>query len=817
MFIEDEELRILYRDASRDHLDKLEAGVLHLEKHPDDAEQLKELLREAHSFKGDSRMLGVQDAETLMHQVEDLLIAIEKGECAVTAELCDLIYQGLDALKKIVHEAVTGEPSRVNLFQIMTQLMGDDDGPKSLPEASTIFEQVSQSSVDFDEAEDLSLSDHEVLASDQPYVPAGLDLSMLDPELAAELSGKAAPVANGQSFATINGHVDAHDHASVVTNGHTPFGESTKPETQTNSVQQDDTYQIDTVRVAAPQLDQLMIQASELAVTKLRMARRIDDITQILNLWEVWSRTQAEQRTALEKLGQQVSPTLLEPLQKSQQQHESHLDQIGELIRQLRGTAAADTARLETVSNELESDILKLRMLPLSSLFGLFPRLVRDLGKDQGKEIDFVIEGGDTLADKRILEEMKAPLTHLIRNAIDHGIESLGDRLAADKPSQATVKLRGYQLGSSICIELVDDGCGLDLGKIKRTAVRRGLFSEAELERMSKEQIQSLIFEPGFSTRTTVTELSGRGVGLDVVRSNVERLKGSIQVTSTLGQGCVFRFTLGTNLNTTFSLIVKVAQTPYAIPVESVDTLIRIQRQDICTLDGNPIITFQGQPLSLAWLSELLELPLPEDRTAATLPCVVLRVGTERLGLLVDDLLEQQDIVLKPQSKLLKRIRNITGTTILSNGEICMVLNPHDLVHSVRGDRTLPTDLMEITQPKVLLVEDSIPIRTQVTRILKGAGYEVTTAVDGLDGFDKLSLDTFDAVVSDIEMPNLTGLELTSRIREQDQYEELPIVLVSTLAKDEDRQRGADAGASAYISKGDFDQTLLIDTLRRLI
>lgn len=819
MFIEDEELRILYRDASRDHLDKLEAGVLHLEKHPDDAEQLKELLREAHSFKGDSRMLGVQDAETLMHQVEDLLIAIEKGECAVTAELCDLIYQGLDALKKIAHEAVTGEPSGVNLFQVMTQLMGVDDDPKSLPEASAIFEQVSQSSIGFDEAEDLSLSDREALASDQPYVPAGLDLSMLDPELAAELSGIASPVANGQSFATINGHMDAydHDHASVVANGHTPAGELSKPETQTNSVQQDDTYQIDTVRVAAPQLDQLMIQASELAVTKLRMARRIDDITQILNLWEVWSRTQAEQRTALEQLGKQVSPTLLEPLQESQQKHESHLDQIGELIRQLRGTAAADTARLETVSNELESDILKLRMLPLSSLFGLFPRLVRDLAKDQGKEIDFVIEGGDTLADKRILEEMKAPLTHLIRNAIDHGIESLGDRLAADKPPQATVKLRGYQLGSSICIELVDDGCGLDLDKIKRTAVRRGLCGEAEIERMSKEQIQSLIFEPGFSTRTTVTELSGRGVGLDVVRSNVERLKGSIQVTSTPGQGCIFRFTLGTNLNTTFSLIVKVAQTPYAIPVESVDTLIRIQRQDICTLDGNPIITFQGQPLSLAWLSELLELPLPEDRTAATLPCVVLRVGTERLGLLVDDLLEQQDIVLKPQSKLLKRIRNITGTTILSNGEICMVLNPQDLVHSVRGDRTLPTDLVEITQPKVLLVEDSIPIRTQVTRILKGAGYEVTTAVDGLDGFEKLSLDTFDAVVSDIEMPNLTGLELTSRIREQNQYEELPIVLVSTLAKDEDRQRGADAGASAYISKGDFDQSLLIDTLRRLI
>ncbi|PZD70534.1 Chemotaxis protein CheA [Acaryochloris thomasi RCC1774] len=802
MFIEDEELRALYRDASREHLDKLENGVLHLEKHPDDASQLQELLREAHSLKGDSRMLGVQDAETLMHQIEELLIAVEKGEQTVSAEFFDRIYKGLDALKKVAHEAVTNEPSGVNTLHVLAQLMGVDDVPESFVDEPAISENTGADIFDFDEEQDLILSEPDESASEQPFVAAGLDLSMLDPELAAELSGIAPKNSNS--------------HTQPVSKAESPE----PPSLPTEPEKPEESYQIDTVRVAAPKLDQLMTQASELAVTKLRIARRMDDMTEILNLWEVWSRGNTEQRTALDTLAQQVDPDLLAPLQKSHQQHEHHLDLLGDLLQQLRSTASADTARLETVSNELESGILKLRMLPLSSVFNLFPRLVRDLSKEQGKEIDFVIEGGDTLADKRILEEMKAPLTHLIRNAIDHGIESLGDRLAADKPSQATLRLRGYQMGSSICIELVDDGRGLDLGKIKRTAIRRGLHSEAELERMSMEQIQSLIFEPGFSTRTTVTELSGRGVGLDVVRANVERLKGSIQVTSTPEQGCTFRFILGTNLNTTYALIVTVAQTSYAIPVESVNTMIRIQRQDIFTIDGSPTITFQDSPLSLAWLSDLLELPTASagsSSSATHLPCVVLKVGSEQLGLLVDDLLEQQDIVLKPQSKLLKRIRNITGATILGNGEICMVLNPQDLIRSVGGNAILPAARMEITKPKVLLVEDSIPIRTQVSRILKGAGYDVTAAVDGLDGFEKLSLDTFDAVVSDIEMPNLTGLELTSRIRQQDEYEELPIVLVSTLAKDEDRRRGADAGASAYISKGDFDQTLLLDTLRRLI
>lgn len=796
MFIEDEELRQLYRDASREHLDKLDNGVLHLEKHPEDTNQLQELLREAHSLKGDSRMLGVVDAETLTHQVEELLIGVEKGTYEMTAALCDRIYLGLDAVRKVTHEAITGEPAELQLNQILAQIMAVDD----LPEAPKIpaSDNVNLEDPDPNEDPDPEPSDLDLIAAGQPFIPAGLDLSRLDPEIAAALRGTPEPAAP-------TNNIQPPPAAKV------PAAQSSAPA---------ETYQIDTVRVAASTLDLLITHASELAVTKLRIARQLDDIAQIQNIWQVWSQENLAQRPMLEQLEQHVDPDYIAPLQATQQLHENYLEQLGSQIRQLRSATAADTTRLEAISNELESGIVNLRMLPLSNLFSLFPRLVRDLAKEQRKEIDFVTEGGDTLADKRILEEMKDPLTHLIRNAIDHGIEPPADRLAVAKTAKAHLCLRGYAAGNNICIELVDDGRGLDLGKIKRTAIRRGLYHEAELEQMSPEQIQALIFEPGFSTRTTTTELSGRGVGLDVVRTHTERLKGSIQVTSTPTQGCTFCFTLGTNLNTTYALIATVDQAPYAIPVESVEILIRVQYHDIFTLDGNPMITFQEQPLALAWLSELLELPttprLVGNMGSEYLNCVVLKVGSERLGLLVDNVLEQQDIVLKPQSKLLKRIRNITGATILSNGEVCMVLNPQDLVRSIRKNRS-QSGQVEVARFKVLLVENSIPIRTQMSRILQGAGYEVAEAVDGLDGFEKLGLDTFDAVVSDIEMPNLNGLELTRRIRQQNEYQELPIILLSTLAKNEDRRLGTEAGASAYLSKGDFDQTLLLDTLRRLI
>jgi len=764
--IQDEELRTLYKEASADHIQKIEAGLLDLEKNPLDQAKLEQLLREMHSLKGDSRMLGVKDVETLTHQMEDILGAVNRGERVLSPVMFDCLYQGLDAIGKIATEAVTGQSAGISVFHVLAQLMGADSGDALLENQETVTEFNGAASAQ--------------AIVEQPFV------------------GNNAP---GISESIL----PAADALAQVSN-----------------------YQIDTIRVESQKLDKLLTQASELAVTKGQIGDRPAEIDQIIALWEDWNRETFVSRLTFDDLERRLQTSELQPLQNFYNLVESRLEQLGFLLNRLRSTTYEDNAKLETVANELESGIQALRLLPFSTIFNLFPRTVRDLAKQQGKEVNLQVEGGDNSVDKRILEEMKDPLLHLLRNAIDHGIETPQERQHLGKPASATIRLRGYQVGSTVTIEVIDDGRGLDVEAIKRSAVRRGVRTEEELAQMSTAEIQALIFAAGFSTRTAVTEISGRGVGLDVVRANVERLKGNIQVEFTPLQGCSFRITLSSSLATTDALIVQVSQHPYAIPVGFVESMQLVSPQEVFATEGSQTLPFQGESVSVAWLADLLGLPVKTPTStkalhaaSKTIPCIILRIGSERLAVLVDTILEQQDIVLKPQSQLLKRIRNISGATILGTGEVCMVLNPPDLFKSARK-AIVSVTVKELTEQaqikqKILLVEDSIPIRTQMKRILERAGYDVTAAVDGEDGFNKLRTGSFKAVVSDVQMPKLDGLGLTAKIRQFQEYTDLPVILVTTLASQEDKRQGADAGASAYITKGDFEQGVLLDTLRRLI
>lgn len=779
MYIEDDELREIYKTVTPERLQKLEAGLMSLEKQPGDAATLEEFLREAHTLKGDSRMLGVNDVETLIHQIEDCMAAVKRGESQITPGLCDRLYHGLDAIRKLVKEAVTGEASGVNTFFVLAQLMGaesngSDNGNDSPPE----------------------------ITATKPIVEETNPFEDL--------------------FASVGANVDSPRQESEV-NEQQP---TINRRRATDSVGRA-TDSLDSIRVDSEKLDALMRQAGELSITKLQVSRRLSEIEEILKLYEDWSRDTFVNRGKLKQLENHLDNEYLKPVQDFWKRAEQRLEKLGDLVNQLKFDATEDSANLENIADGLESGIQNLRLLPLSTLFNPFIRMVRDLAKQQGKEINLVIKGGEMRSDKRILEEMKDPLLHIIRNAIDHGIETPTERENLGKPRTATICLRGYQSGGNIGIELSDDGRGLNVESIKRTALRRGIAREEELAEMTTAQLQSLIFMPGFSTRAEVTELSGRGVGLDVVRTNVERLKGSIQVDSSPGMGCEFRLLVSANVAVTSVLLVEIGQTPYAIPVESVETMVLVSRQEIFAIEGSKTITFDGQPVSVVWLADLLELsvnapfsPIAAHSTTKTIPCVILKFGSERLGLFVDVLCDRLDIFLKPQSKLLKRVRNIAGATILGNGEVCMVLNPQDLLKSLqkgRGASVVKEDEQGRTKNKLLLVEDSIIIRTQMKRLLEGAGYEVTIAVDGLEGFNKLRRSNFDAVISDVEMPNLNGLQLTAKIRQYQEYSELPIILVTTLAKEEDKQRGAEAGANAYLTKGDFDQKILINTLKRLI
>ncbi|MBW4634753.1 MAG: hybrid sensor histidine kinase/response regulator [Iphinoe sp. HA4291-MV1] len=787
MMIEDEELRSLYKAASTERIQKIEAGLLHLEKNPQDYAKLEGLLRETHSLKGDSRMLGVKDAETLTHQMEEILGSVKRGERVFTSQLYECLSQGLDAIRKIAHEAVTGQPAGVSVFHVLAQLM--------IGESSDAW-------LDIEETE----TESEFDSSSLPFAEPSL---FFDTPQSQEDSSVLTPA-----------------ELPTVWNDADRFSEYTGNAVD-NFAQVSD-YQIDTIRVEAQRLDKLLTQVGEMIVTKNQIADQLVEIDEMITLWEELSRQTFAIRQAYEDLERRGQSSELQKVQNFSSLMENRLKQLGEYLNRHRNKVFDYTTRLEIVSNELQSGVTSMRLLPLSTIFHLFPRVVRDLAKQQGKEVDLRIEGEQTCVDKRIIEEMKDPLMHILRNAIDHGIETPQERLKLGKPSTATIHLRAYQTGNAVSFEVSDDGRGLDIEAIKVAAVHRGIRSQKELTNLSTAEIQALIFAPGFSTRASATEISGRGVGLDVVRANVERLKGTIQVEFTPSKGCLFRITLNSILATTHVLIVQVNQHPYAIPVEFVETVLLVSPQEIFPLEGSETFPFQGQPVSVAWGADLLGLPVKApvstqalNTALKSIPCVILRLGSERLGLLVDTALELQDIVLKPQSHLLKRICNISGATILGTGEVCMVLNPLDLFKSAKKAVVSVTikELREKAQvkQKILLIEDSIPICTQMRRILESAGYEVTVAMDGQDGFNKLTQSRFDAVVSDVQMPNVNGLELTAKIRQLPEYKELPVILVTTLASEENKRQGTQVGANAYITKTDFEQQVFLDTLRRLI
>ncbi len=742
--IEDRELRELFKTESGEHLQNLETGLLRLEKEPADKAALETVFREAHSLKGSARMLGVRDVERIAHRLEDMLGAARKGDEALSAEYLDRIYKGLDAVKKLVDEAVTGASASVDVGAMLDLLAG---GGKAEVEK----------------------------AKEMP------------PSVAA-----AQAEAKPQSGEEMRGEPAAEPHGE---------------------------YRIDTIRVETKKLDELMTQSGELTVMRTRMARILSQVEELAVLGEATVKHISGEYGAGLNGGKNKNASL---------PGGERMKNLVARLNTLKDAVYEDNSRFEFISGALDGGIRDIRLLPFHTLFNLFPRMVRDMSRERSKEVELEIIGGETKADKRIIEEMKDPIMHMIRNSIDHGIELPDEREKAGKPRAGNIRLSARRTDTNVIIEVADDGRGLNIESIKKTAVKRKMFGEKELEALSPAEVQNLVFASGFSTSSFVTDISGRGIGLDVVRSNVERLKGSVQVESPPAGGCLMRVKLPVTLATARVLLVAAKGNSYAVPIELVDTTRRVFRKDIFSMEGRDTIVVDKQTIPVAKLADILGLPAEEEKVhhgresgQAPTPCILLSAPGERFGILVDDLLDEQEVVLKPNSAVLKRVRNVAGTTILGNGEICTVLNPDDMLKTLRkrgvAVRLEAEVKAEERKLSVLLVEDSITTRTQEKRILESGGYEVVTAVNGVEALGKLAMRLFDAVITDIMMPEMDGLTLTARIRQDKKYKELPVILVTTLASDEDKRRGLEAGANAYIPKPSFDQKILLETLARLV
>lgn len=855
--IDDPELRALFKAESEEHLQTLENGLLRLEAEPRDTAMLEELFRSAHSLKGAARMLGVADVETLAHHFEDELGAARRGHVAMSSAAADRLYRGLDAMRKLAREATEGETANVNMSQVLAELSGADHSAAPGPEdgkpvggaaprenGSNTNIRAHDGSVPDSDAPELPLVESNSVPLHFPVAPTVENISVpQEPKsnsIAQEPLGTVQPVTAALLARQVSNGASALavEELPAVSLPLHAFDEAITALDEAQATVSPTTFKIDTIRVEPQKLDALMTMAGEMAVTTTRVARALGVIGDLAALREEWERDVSAWRAApailLDSPANNTRHNPQEPLARFQERETKRLERLEHLLGQLTKTSDDSITRLGLVSGAMDEAIRDMRLLPFSTIFSLFPRMVRDLSHEQGKDARLVMEGGAIAADKHLLEEMKDPLMHILRNAIDHGIELPEERERQGKPREATLRLRARQTAAHVIIEVTDDGRGLDVEAIRRAALNKRVRSAAEIAAMIPEDVQMLIFAPGFSTSPLITNVSGRGVGLDVVRINIERLKGTIAVDSVPERGCTFRLQAPITLATTRVLLVRVAQRSYALPLEAVQDISLVSPQAVFPMEGRPTIRRDSRPVLVAHLADLLELS--EARMANTagkanrgtgvgesslLPCILLAGGAEQLGLFVDALLDEQEVIVKPFGGLLQRVRNVVGATILNTGEICMVLNPQDLMQSARKQRTVrveaePSEAAE-RKKVVLLAEDSITTRTQEKRILESAGYEVVTAVDGADAFSKLGTRDFDALVSDVEMPNMDGLTLAARIRQNAKYTELPIILVTSLASDADRKRGIEVGANAYITKGAFEQTALLETLRRLI
>lgn len=488
-----------------------------------------------------------------------------------------------------------------------------------------------------------------------------------------------------------------------------------------------------------------------------------------------------------------------------------------EAVRQATGRLHDATTRLGTVRGRLMDTVLDMAMVPFSTLLEHLPGMVRNLARSRGKEAVLTVRGDSVQIDRRILETVREAVLHLVTNAVDHGIEPVEQRLAAGKPAEGQVQITVEQ-GSAgrVLLTVTDDGAGINVDRVLDAAVRSGSLKPEQLAALDARQRLQLVLRAGVSTSASVTSVSGRGVGLSIVADKVSAVDGQLEVDSQPGRGCRFELSLPVRVATLRALIVRAGAAEYALPLQGLEAVVRLEPGAIATVQGRETISRAGRVLPAVRLAQMLGGE-PGEATVA----VVSRAGGATFALLVDEVASEQAIVPKSLGKQLRRVRYFSGATQLGTGALLPVLALEDVaLHALSGSimpDARPGSAAKGRARRVLAVEDSITSRLLLKHILEGAGYEVVTAVDGLDAQSRLRREQFDAVVSDVEMPRMDGLTLTRSIRASEKTRDLPVVLVTSLQTAEERERGMQAGADAYVVKGAFDQDNLLATLRRLM
>jgi two-component system chemotaxis sensor kinase CheA len=754
------QLRATFRIEASEHVQAMSVGLLQLEAVPAQESRsaiIETVFRAVHSLKGAARAVDYRDIETLCQLLEEIFDGWKREGRAPPSSAFDTLYRALDSIRAMLDS--DGEPQ----------------AGAARPDLSPLLQALRR------------------FARNEPPSP--------DREMRPAAAAAPAPVA---------------------------------PPALRTPVAADDAGAAETVRVSVAKLNAGLLQAEELLTAKIAAAQRVADLRELLGSVEEWRKAWLAFRAdacTLPRIPDHGADTArwLAERDRFLNFFERGADALKSLEGRTTGHLRAAEQGRDVVGKLVDGQLDSAKSLllqPFASISASFPKIVRDLCRDQGKEATLVIVGDEIEIDKRILEEIKDPLIHLLRNCIDHGIETSRERLSQGKPVKATIRLAVSRVdGSKVQLVLADDGAGIDIDRVKAAAVRHGVLTADAAGQLDGETAQALIFRSAVSTSSRVTEVSGRGLGLAIVQEKVQKLGGRLALENKAGAGAAFRMVLPAVRATFHGVLVQAAGQLFMAPTAEVERVGRVGPDEVRTVEGQESITVNGRALALVRLADALELPLrePGDAAPAKLPIMVLASGDTRIAFAVDAILDEQEILVKPLRKPLSRVRNISGATVLGNGQVVPVLHVDDLLKSARMPgggwmrRAIPAKAAQGSARSILVAEDSITSRMLLKAILESAGYRVKTAVDGMEALMLLRSEKFDLLLSDVEMPRLNGFDLTARIRADSMLAELPVVLVTARESREDRERGIDVGASAYLVKRSFDQGALLETVRRLL
>ena len=755
-------------------IEQLDQDLVELENNPEDLELLNKIFRVAHTIKGSGSFLNLDILTRLTHHMEDILNKARKDELKITPDIMDVILESVDMMKALlenIRDHGTDVTDDIDIEPVVVKLDAVSNGKPLNQDNDTQTPTQNQDNQDNQDIEieiDKSSSDDNDELTEEDYA------NMSPEEIEAEIErlikkrqeeDRARREAKKRAQAQQAQSKDSSDSLA-------PTSQPSTKKTPTSSSQKSDKKSVpakkvsaveQTIRVDVHRLDNLMNLIGELVLSKNRLIKIYNDV-------------------------------------EERYEGEHFLDELNQVV-----------SSISIVTTDLQIAVMKTRMLQIGKVFNKFPRVIRDLSRELGKKVNLVIKGEETELDKSIIEEIGDPLMHMIRNSVDHGIEPPQERVKVGKPEIGMVELKAYNEGNQIVIEISDDGRGMDPEMLKQKALEKGLISEKEADMMSDKEAFMLIFKPGFSTAAKVTSVSGRGVGMDVVKTNVEKLNGIIEIDSLKGKGSVFKIKIPLTLAIIQALLVTAQEELFAVPLANVIETVRITMEDISTVEGKSVLKLRDEILPLVNMSDIFKIEKILGINQY-LYVVVLGVGASKVGLIVDGLIGQEEIVIKSLGEFLKGLPGIAGATIRGDGRVTLIVDVGSLMRLAKEthNKKIVTESLREAQKKkekpsdytVLLVDDSAMDRKVMRNALEKLGVNLLEAKDGVEALEILKKNNnIDAVLIDIEMPRMDGYTLAQEIRKYNKYRKLPLIAVTSRTTKADRVRGVEVGMNEYITK----------------